>query len=327
MHVVAVLVTPMAPVLELSITHEVFGIARPELADPWYELRYCAETPGGVRIAGDFSVDARRGLDGLDTADTVIVPACGDTGLEPSASVVAALQRAHDRGARIAAICSGAFILGAARLLDGRRATTHWLHAASLAKRFPSVQVDPSVLYSEDDGIFTSAGTAAGLDLCLELVRQDHGVAVANGLARRLVVPPHRAGGQAQYVEAPLAGSENGLSALLDWARTHLDETLGLRELAAAGNTSPRTLARRFQSGVGMSPISWLRRQRIARAQELLETTDEPIERVAELVGFGHAATFRHHFVAVTGVSPSSYRRTFGAGRRAGAMPVRSPRC
>jgi AraC family transcriptional activator FtrA len=317
MHLVSVVVTPNAPIFELSIVHEVFGIQRPDLVDPWYQVRYCAERPGRVDIAGGFSVEAPWSFEILPTADTVIVPACGDLDAEPAAVLSEALQAAHARGARIAAICTGTFILAGAGLLRGRRATTHWRHAAKLASRYPSVDVDGSVLYLEDGGVFTSAGTAAGLDLCLELVRRDYGAAVANKLARRLVVPPHRAGGQAQYIESPLASSGNGLDELLEWILRRVDQPIGLADLAAVAHMSPRTLARQFQKTLGVTPVAWVRRQRLARAQELLETTDEPIERIAELSGFGHTATFRHHFTSQLGISPVAYRRSFrGPGTR-----------
>jgi len=202
-------------------------------------------------------------------------------------------------------------VLAAAGLLAGRRATTHWMHADELSRRHPDVRLDPFVLYAEDGGIFTSAGSAAGLDLCLELVRQDHGSAVANMLARRLVVPPHRSGGQAQFVETPVPQAGGGLAGLLDWALARLDQPLALSDLARAAHLSKRTLARRFHAAVGMTPLQWLLTQRIRRAQQLLEATDEPVERIAELAGFGSPANLRQHFSRATGVSPLSYRRTF----------------
>src|SRR6266545_2180086 len=227
-------------------------------------------------------------------------------------------QRARRRaapahGARVAAICSGAFVLAAAGLLNGRRATTHWLHAAELARRFPRIRVDASVLYVEDERIFTSAGTAAGLDLCLELVRRDHGSTVANALARRLVIPPHRDGGQAQYVEAPVPPDSGGnrLANLQEWALQRLDQPLTLQDLADAAHMSTRTLARRFSSALGTTPLQWLLRQRVRRAQELLESSDEPVDRVAALAGFGTAPNLRRHFSRLCRVSPTAYRRAF----------------
>lgn len=313
MHTVAVAVTPRVPIFELAIPCEVFGIPRPDLLSPWYDFRLCASGRGQVPLTTGFCVQTAHGLEDLANARTVIVPACASVHEVPPPDLVTAVRTAHDRGARVAAICSGAFVLAAAGLLDRRRATTHWMHAAELAHRYPRIQVDPSVLYIEDDGVFTSAGTAAGLDLCLELVRRDHGSAVANALARRIVIPPHRDGGQAQYVEAPISGETGdvGLAEVLDWALRRLDQPLTLVDLAKAGHMSPRTLARRFATGVGMSPLQWLLTQRIRRAQELLESTEESVDHVAQRSGFGTAANLRKRFARLAGVSPAAYRRAF----------------
>lgn len=313
MHVVGVVVTDGAPVFELAVPCEVFGIARPELARPWYELRLCTAGPAPVAIATGFSAASPYRFGDLPDADTVIVPACTNVvRAEPPPALLAALREAHSKGRRIAAICSGAFVLAAAGLLDGRRATTHWMHAADLAGRYPEVKVDAAVLHAEDGGVFTSAGTAAGLDLCLELVRRDHGVAVANALARRIVVAPHRDGGQAQYVETPVPRSaDGGLAGVLDYALARLDEPLTLSDLAASANLSPRTLARRFQAALGTSPIQWVAAQRLRRARELLEETDLPVEHIAYAAGFGSPASLRQRFSRETGVSPLVYRRTF----------------
>jgi AraC family transcriptional activator FtrA len=316
MHVVAVVVTPGSPIFELSVPTEVFGMNRADLAEPWYDLRLCGLRPGRVDVDRGFSVNVTYGLEGLETADTVIVPACVNMHDDPPAPLVAAIRAAHARGTRIASICSGAFVLAAAGILDDRRATTHWIYADELARRYPAIRVDASVLYRQDGQVFTSAGTAAGLDLCLELVRQDHGSAVANRLARRLVTPPHRAGGQAQYVETPLPEADDPFSELLDWALARLDRPLTLLDLAQAGHVSTRTLARRFHAALGTSPLRWLLAERIRRAQELLETTDKPIEQVSELVGFGRPSSLREHFLRTTGVSPLAYRRTFRASSR-----------
>jgi AraC family transcriptional regulator, transcriptional activator FtrA len=322
MHKVAVAVTTGAPIFELAVPCEVFGIPRPELVDPWYEFRLCAIDRRDVRVGAGFLLAPDHGLDVLERADTVIVPACADVHEAPPEPLLEALRRAHGRGARIAAICSGAFVLAAAGLLDGRRAATHWMHAAELARRFPRVMVDASVLYVEDGGMFTSAGTAAGLDLCIELVRRDHGSAVANALARRMVIPPHREGGQAQYVEAAVShgGRGDSLSGILEWARERLDKPLTVADLAEAGHVSTRTLARRFMAAVGMSPLQWLVRQRVQRAQELLESTDDSIERIADLAGFGTPANLRKHFARRAGVSPATYRQSFR--RRPVAHPI-----
>jgi transcriptional regulator GlxA family with amidase domain len=223
-----------------------------------------------------------------------------------------ALRRAHARGARLASICTGAFLLAEAGLLDGRRATTHWAHVDRFLERFPDVDLDPNVLYVEDGTIFTSAGTASGIDLCLHLVRRDLGSDVATAIARRMVVPPHRDGGQAQYVDAPIPRCDiDSLGPLLDWALAHLDQPLTLDDLARQGAMSTRTLVRRFQAATGTTPLQWLLAQRVRRAQHLLEATDEPVERVATLAGFGSAPNLRQHFTRIVGVSPMAYRRTF----------------
>jgi len=313
MHRVAVAVTTGAPIFELAVPCEVFAIPRPDLADPWYEFQLCAE-PAETIVAAGFQVRADHTWADLATADTVIVPACALPETVPSA-LIDALRRAHSDGARIVSLCSGAFILAAAGLLDGRRATTHWMHAPDLARLYPQVRVDASVLYVDEGDVLTSAGTAAGIDLCLELVRRDHGSAVANALARRLVVPPHRDGGQAQYVELPAAAAreDNQLARLTEWTVERLDQPLTLDDLATASHLSTRTLARRFDSAFGMSPLRWLIAQRVRRAQELLESGDETVDRVAERAGFGTAANLRKHFARACGVSPSAYRRTFRA--------------
>lgn len=322
MHVVATAVTAGMPIFELAVPAEVFGTVRRDLVDPWYELRLCAVESGPTRVAAGFQVDTPYRAEDLVTADTVIIPACANVHDTPPPALVEAVREARARGARIAAICSGAFVLAAAGLLDGRRATTHWMHAAELARRYPAVTVDPDVLYAEDGGIFTSAGTAAGLDLCLELVRRDHGAAVANALARRLVIPPHRDGGQAQYVETPgPAPGGDGLATVLDWALGHLDQPLTIADLARTAHVSPRTLARRFDAALGMSPLQWLLTQRIRRAQQLLEASDEPVERIAALAGFGGPANLRRHFTRAVGVSPAIYRRTFRQPARLNAAP------
>lgn len=255
-HRVALAVTDQAPIFELAVPCEVFGIDRPDLADPWYDLQVCTVDPG-TTVAHGFVAHGAGDMDDLVRADTVVVPACANVHRAPSPELVEAVRAAHTAGARIAAICSGAFVLAAAGLLDGRRATTHWMHTHELARRHPEVCLDPKVLYVEDGGIYTSAGTAAGLDLCLELVRVDHGAAVANALARRLVTPPHRTGGQAQYVELPaVARDDTTLGPLLEWARGRLDGPLTLTDLARQAGISRRTLARRFEETIGVPPCA-----------------------------------------------------------------------
>jgi AraC family transcriptional activator FtrA len=295
---------------ELAVAYEVFGTDRRELTADWYEFRLVAAERGEIRTEAGFILDTPYGLDDLSWADTIVVPACSDRTGSPE--LRDALRAAHARGVRIASICTGAFILAAAGLLDGRCATTHWAHAARLAEDYPSIDVDPNVLYVEDGNIFTSAGTAAGIDLCLHLVRRDLGADIANAVARRMVVPPHRDGGQAQFVEAPVPrGDTDTLAPLLDWALLRLDEPLTLEDLARQAHVSTRTLMRRFQTATGTTPLQWLLSQRVRRAQHLLEATDEPVERIASLAGFGTAANLRQHFARDVGVAPAVYRRTF----------------
>ena len=310
MSVVALAVTDGIPLFELAVPTAVFGVDRPDLVDPWYELIVCS-TPG-ARVGGFFRADTPYGLDELTRADTVIVPACHDVIDAPPGELVEAVQAAHAAGARIASICTGAFVLAEAGLLDGRRATTHWMHAEKLARHYPRVEVDPGVLYIDEGDILTSAGKAAGLDLCLHMVRTDHGSTIANALARRLVIAPHRPGGQAQFIANPVPpGDEHGLAEVLAWALAHLHEPLTVADLARRAHTSPRNLNRQFGALVGTTPLRWLLTQRIARAQELLENSDEGVEVIAERVGMGSAATLRRHFNRAVGVPPDAYRRTF----------------
>jgi transcriptional regulator GlxA family with amidase domain len=310
MHSVALAVTGGMSLIEVAAPCDIFGMTRPEIADPWYDFRVCA--PPSTQVAGWFRVETPHGLDALVTADTVIVPASHDEDLDPPRELVDAVRAAYEHGARVASICTGAFVLAAAGLLDGRRATTHWLHADLLARRHPRVEVDADVLYIDDGRILTSAGKAAGLDLCLHIVRSDHGSAVANALARRLVVPPHRSGGQAQFIAAPVAEGDDGrLADLLSWANARLDRPLTVTDLAAKACMSPRNLTRRFKAITGTTPLQWLLAQRVHRAQELLETTDTSVELIAERTGLGSAATLRRHFHRTLGVPPDAYRRTF----------------
>ena len=314
-HVVAALAANDAGVFELAVPCEVFGLDRSDLVSPWYEFKVCAPAPkpGVVRTNSGFSFIAEHGLDAVESADTVIVCAGHYERMHPPAEVIEALQTAHRRGARIASLCTGAFLLAAAGLLDGRRATTHWMHADELATQYPDVEVDPKVLYIDEGDVLTSAGTAAGIDLCLHIVRKDHGADVANAVARRMVVPPHRDGGQAQYVDIPVAATEEGdpLSRTLGWMLEHLAEPLSVDGLAHRSHMSPRTFARRFRAVTGTTPHQWLLSQRILLAQRLLETSDLAVELVAERCGFGTAANLRHHFQRVVDTSPLAYRRTF----------------
>lgn len=318
MHRVVVPVSPGTPLFELAVPCEVFGIDRTDIAPDWYDFALCQVGPGPTALPHGLVLTAAAGLEGVVSAGTVIVPAWPGPGeTEPPGELLEALREAHRRGARIASICSGAFVLAAAGLLDGRRATTHWRYSQALAARHPRVHVDRDVLYVDEGDVLTSAGTAAGLDLCLHIVRADHGTRVAAEVARRLVVPPHRDGGQAQYVRAPLPdkdgtdGTDGGIGAVMAWAVAHLDRPLTVDDLSRRALMTPRTFARAFVNATGTSPIQWLNRQRIAAAQELLESTDLSVEQVAVRVGFGSAVSLRARFTAVAGVPPSRYRRTF----------------
>lgn len=309
---VAVPVLPGVFPFELGVLSEVFGLARPD--DPLlpaFDFALCAPEPGAIRTPSGFSINVDADLTRLDSADLVAVPAIrGDVGLP--GDLAAALRRALDRGATVLSVCSGAFVLGEAGLLDGRRCTTHWLHAQELARRFPAAQVDPNVLYVDDRGVLTSAGTAAGIDACLYLVRKEFGERVANRLARRMVVPPHRDGGQQQYVEMPVPPIEaDTLHEMLDWMTSALAEPLTVEDLARRAHMSPRTFARRFRAETGTTPHHWLTAQRVLLAQRLLEDTQHGIEDIARRCGLGSAAALRHHFVRRVGTTPHDYRRTF----------------
>lgn len=294
---------------ELAVAHEVFGADLSDVADGWYDLTVCGS--GTVRV-GRFSVEPDHGLEHLARADTVVVPALADVDREPPAGLVDAVRAAHDAGARVASLCTGAFVLAAAGLLDGRRATTHWAHTEALAARYPLVEVDPDVLYVDGGSVLTSAGKAAAMDLCLHMVRSDHGSAIANTIARSLVVPPHRAGGQAQFVTTPVpARDSHPFTELFPWVTGRLDQPLTVQDLARHANMSSRNLTRHFRSATGTTPLQWLLTQRIRRAQELLETTEDSLDTIAAATGMGSAATLRRHFNRTLGLPPAAYRRTF----------------
>jgi transcriptional regulator GlxA family with amidase domain len=307
MHRVVALALPNVVAFDLSVPAQVFG----RYAGP-YAFEACAERPGRVPTTTGFSVHVDRGLDALAEADTVIVPGFDPPAWELSGAVLAALRSAHARGARVGSICTGAFALAEAGLLDGRRATTHWAYAARLARMYPAVEVDPGVLYVDEGDVVTSAGVAAGIDLCLHLVRRDAGAEAANAIARQIVVAPHRDGGQAQFVDAPLpAADEHGLAPTRAWALDRLREPLTVAAMARQAGCSERTFARRFRSETGTTPLQWLLRERVLHARRLLEATDLPVEDIACEAGFGTAASLRTHFRRSTATSPMAYRRTF----------------
>jgi transcriptional regulator GlxA family with amidase domain len=312
-------------VFELSVVCEVFGTDRTSAGLPAYDFAVVAGEPGPLRSSVGLTVDAPDGLDRLDAADLVAVVPAGDDRAEPGdwpAPMLAALRRTVDRGARVLSVCTGAFALGAAGLLDGRSCTTHWMHAARLARTYPAAKVDPSVLYVDDDPVITSAGTASGIDACLYLVRKEQGSRVANAIARRMVVPPHRDGGQAQYVDMPVGEANcDTLGEVIEWMQCNLGRLVTVDELARLAAMSPRTFARRFVQETGTTPQRWLTGQRILLAQQLLEETDETIDVIAERAGFGNAATFRHHFRGWRSTTPHAYRQAF---RRSPAGPLGS---
>ncbi|MFD4458137.1 helix-turn-helix domain-containing protein [Nocardia sp. NPDC058480] len=298
---------------ETGIVVEVFGLTWPDIEQPWYELKICTETPDPIRVIGGATLTSPYGLAEFAAADTVVVPSVADPRAQTSPELIAALRRAHSNGSRIVSICSGAFALAAAGLLDGRRATTHWRYADLLRERYPLVEVDPEPLYTDEGDILTSAGCAAGLDLALHLVRNDLGASVANAVARRLVIQPHRTGGQAQYIESPMPPEplDAPIARSLSWALEHLADPIGIPDLARVAGLSPRTYLRHFVRETGATPSKWLIAQRIQAALAMLETGDAPIEEIATAAGFATPVTFRHHFTRAVRTSPSSYRRTF----------------
>src|SRR5262245_40203989 len=298
---------------ETGIVTEVFGLTWPDIDQPWYKLTICAEHPGTVNVIGGATLATPHGLDELAAAQTVIIPSVSDVTATPTPGLIAALRLAHQRGARIVSICSGAFALAAAGLLDDRRATTHWRYADLLQRRYPRIAVDPNPLYIDEHDVLTSAGCAAGLDLCLHIVRKDFGATIANAIARRLVIPPHRDGGQAQYIEAPMpkGPAHNQVAKSMTWAMEHLCEPITLRALAEQAAMSSRSYLRHFSQQTGTTPIRWLINQRVHASLNLLETTNASVEQIAKTVGFDTAVTYRHHFTKAMRTSPNAYRRTF----------------
>jgi transcriptional regulator GlxA family with amidase domain len=305
---------------ELGIPHRIFGRPRDARGRRLYEVLTCSvRPPGPVRTDADFTVHVENGPEVLADADTVVVPASYELGPVFEEGVLTpeladALGRVRP-GARLAAICTGGYVLAAAGHLDGRRATTHWAQAEHFQRLFPKVRVDADVLFVDDGDVLTSAGVAAGIDLCLHMVRRDHGTAVANEVARRTVVPPHRDGGQAQYIQRPVPdpGASTTTTARA-WALGRLHEPIQLRDMAEQEAMSVRTFTRRFREEVGVSPGQWLTRQRVERARQLLESTELSVDQVAREAGFGTAQSMRQHLQAALGVTPTAYRRTFRPG-------------
>lgn len=311
---VALVALPGLAPFEFGVVCEVFGIDRRDHGGPAFDFTIVTADPGPVRTSLGFDMVITEGLAAAETADLIAVPAHPIGAADER--VLDLLRRAHARGAWILSVCSGAFLLARAGLLDGKRATTHWMHADELARRFPAVDVDPDVLFVQEGRIVTSAGTAAGIDAGLHIVREELGAAAANVVARRMVVPPQRHGGQAQYIRTPVPEVRaDSFSEVTEWMLDHLDQELTIDLLARRALMSPRTFARRFRADLGTTPLAWLNRQRLLRAQQLLEETDLPLEAVAARVGFGTGAVMRHHFVRVLQTTPAAYRRTFACER------------
>ncbi|MFD8392446.1 GlxA family transcriptional regulator [Streptomyces sp. NPDC059680] len=311
-NVAAVLLDGVNP-FEMAVVCEVFGIDRSDEGLPVYDFAVASAEGPVLRSNAGFSLQVEHGLERLESADLIAVPAGAryeSRAFPPG--LLDALRRGVDRGARVLSVCSGVFVLAAAGLLEGRRCAVHWHHAAELALRYPRLTVEPDVLYVDEDPVITSAGTAAGIDACLHLVRKEQGPEVANKIARRMVVPPHRDGGQAQYIERPLPkGPCDTVGEVLVWMEEHLDQEVTVEQLAARAQMAPRTFARRFQQETGTTPYRWILRQRVLHAQELLEGTDETMDAIAWRTGFGTAAALRHQFVRALGTTPNAYRRAF----------------
>ncbi|TQN41246.1 AraC family transcriptional regulator with amidase-like domain [Blastococcus colisei] len=304
----------------MGVACEIFGYDRRALGLPRFDFALVTERPGVVRTDLGIPITVEHGLDRLADSDIITITAWELFTREPTPALVEAFREAHARGAVIVSQCTGAFVLGATGLLDGQRATTHWKYAGEFAARFPAIEVDPSVLYVDNGQLITGAGTAAGVDALLHLVRREWGAAAANALAREMVVPPHRDGGQAQFIDAPVPACEDDLlGAVLEWATGHLAEEISVELLARRALMSPRSFARRFKATTGTTPHAWLLGRRLAAAESLLEETDAPVEEIARLVGFGTAAGLREQFQRRRGVSPRAYRQTF---RAAGTAPA-----
>ncbi|MHA0289065.1 helix-turn-helix domain-containing protein [Mycobacterium sp. C3-094] len=318
MHTVAILAYDGMTGFESGLAAEIFGITELNerfsagISEPWYSVQLCAESPE-VRLLGGATVRTSYGLAELAGADTVVIPSVGNIDAPASAALIEAVRAADQRGARLVSICSGAFALAEAGVLDGRSATTHWLYADVLQHRYPNIEIDRTPLYVDNGRVLTSAGCAAGLDLCLHIVRSDHGAAVANDVARRLVIAPHRAGGQAQYIETPVpAPSADGrVAAAMAWALEHLDTAITLDDMAAQSAMSRRSFLRQFAKATGSTPIKWLTEQRIQASLPLLEGSALSVEQIAARVGFESPVTYRYHFVRQMHTTPSEYRGCF----------------
>jgi AraC family transcriptional activator FtrA len=311
-HLVVALAYDRLCTFEFGCAVELFALERPELDVDWYDFAVCAVEQGPIRAAGGITVQAPYAPELLALADTIIIPGWRDADELPPPQLLDWLRAAHARGARLCSICSGVFVLAAAGLLDGQRATTHWRYAERLAQRYPLIDVQPDHLYVDNGQVITAAGSAAGLDMLLHLVRRDHGAKVGNLVAQRLVVAPHREGGQAQFLPRPMAQGEQGrLSKLLDWLRSHPAQPHTVASMAERAAMSPRTLQRQFQQATGFGPVEWLIRERVAIVKEMLEDPDVPLTQIAERAGFGSEESLRHHFRRLAATTPGAYRKRF----------------
>jgi AraC family transcriptional regulator, transcriptional activator FtrA len=306
---------------EFGIVAEIFGLARPEMGANWYRFVSCAIEDGPLRAHGGFSIVADGGADLLEQADLIVVPGWKGTHSPVPEALVGQLRGAHARGARLASVCSGAFVLAATGLLDGSIATTHWRYAEVLRQQYPQIDVDETSLYQGANGIFTSAGSAAGIDLMIEIVRQDFGPEAANSVARRLVMPAHRSGGQAQFLQRPVrTRPEMALAPLLDRIRQAIHKPWTITEMAQEAKMSKRTFERRFFEAMGTSPGVWLIDERVEAAKHILTSTARPMDEISEAVGLGSAHALRHHFRRRVKLSPSEYRQRFSGERQVSVM-------
>ncbi|MRX06954.1 transcriptional regulator FtrA [Pseudoduganella sp. FT25W] len=311
-HLVVALAYDRLCTFEFGCTVELFALERPELGVDWYDFAVCAVEEGPIRAAGGITVQAPYRPELLALADTIIIPGWRDADELPPPPLLAWIRAAHARGARLCSICSGVFVLAAAGVLDGQRATTHWRYAERLAQRHPRIEVQPDHLYVDNGQVITAAGSAAGLDMLLHLVRRDHGARIGNQVAQRLVVAPHREGGQAQFLPRPMAQGEQGrLSKLMDWLRSHPAQQHTVASMAERAAMSPRTLQRQFQQATGLGPVEWLIRERVAIVKEMLEEPDVPLAQIAERAGFGSEESLRHHFRRLAATTPGAYRKRF----------------
>lgn len=308
---IVLLAIPGVAPFEFGVICEVFGIDRSDSGGPRFDFTVVTADPGAVRTSLGFDLVIENDLSAAADADLVAVPAQAVGPIDERYLDV--IRAAEARGAWVLSVCSGAFVLAQAGILDGRRSTTHWMYSDRLARDHPATEVDPEVLYIDDRKVVTGAGTAAGIDAALHVVRVEHGAAATNVIARRMVVPPQRDGGQSQYIEAPVPQCrDDSLAGVIEWMLAHLDEELTIEQLSRRALMSTRTFARRFRAEVGATPTAWLNSQRILRARQLLEVSDESLERIAQLVGFGTAAVMRHHFLKTLQTTPTGYRRAFG---------------